>query len=53
MYFYKEKISSYNHTAHKVLTNEISLILLNFPEDQKRKTMYNWFLNNRFHWINV
>ena len=37
MYFYKEQISSYNHTAHNMLTNEISLISLNFPKDRKEK----------------
>ena len=30
--FYKEQISSYNCTVHDILSNEISLILPNFPE---------------------
>ena len=35
--FYKKQISSYNCTEHKILTNEISLILPNFPKDRKEK----------------
>ena len=33
--FYKKQISSYNHTAHKILTNAISLMLKKFPRDTK------------------
>ena len=36
MYFI-EQISSYNCTAHNILTNEISLILPNFQKDRKGK----------------
>ena len=35
--YYKEQITSYNHTAHKVLTNEISMILPTFPKGRKEK----------------
>ena len=37
IHFYKEQIASYNHTAHNILMNEISLILPNFPKDRKEK----------------
>ena len=33
--FYKKQIASYNHTAHKIIRKEISLILPNFPKDRK------------------
>ena len=33
----KEQISSYNHTAHDILMNEISLRLLNFPKVRVEK----------------
>ena len=36
--YYKKQIFSYNHTAHTILMNEISLILLNFSKDRKEKT---------------
>ena len=35
--FSKKQISSYNCTTHKILMNEISLILPNFPKDRKEK----------------
>ena len=35
--FYKEQISSYNHTAHNILTNEISLILPHFLKSKVEK----------------
>ena len=35
--FYKELISSYNHTTHNNLRSEISLILPNFPKDRQEK----------------
>ena len=35
--FYKEQISSYNHTAHNILMKEISLILPNFPKAKQEK----------------
>ena len=35
--FIKRQITSYNHTAHEILTKEISLILPNFPNDKKDK----------------
>ena len=35
--FYKEQIYSYNHTVHKILTNEIPLKLPNFPKERKEK----------------
>ena len=35
--FYKKQISSYNGTAHTNLTNEIPLILPNFPKDREGK----------------
>ena len=34
--FYKKPIASYNCTAHKILTKEISLILPNIPKDRKK-----------------
>ena len=37
MYFYKEQISSYNHTVHNILMNEISFILSNFPKLREGK----------------
>ena len=37
MAFYKMEISAHNKTAHRVLKNEVDLILLKFPEDQKNK----------------
>ena len=36
-HYYKEQISSYNYTAHSILTNEISLISLSLPKDRKEK----------------
>ena len=35
--FYRKQIDSYNHTAHEILTNEISLILPNFPKGISNK----------------
>ena len=35
--FYKEQISFYNCTAYKILTNEISLLLPNFPQSKIEK----------------
>ena len=35
IHFYKEQVSSYNHTVHNILINEISLILPNFPKDRE------------------
>ena len=35
--FYKEQISSYNCTAHNILTNKISLILPNFPKKTEKQ----------------
>ena len=35
--YYKKQISSYKHTAHKILMNEISLILPCFPKGKKEK----------------
>ena len=37
MHYYKEQIFSYNHTAQNIITNEISLILPNFPEARVEK----------------
>ena len=51
--FYKQQISSYNHTAHKSLMNEISLILPNFPKKQERKEKYDSLANNRIHWLSI
>ena len=36
-HFYKEQISSYNHTVHNMLMDEISMILQNFPKDREEK----------------
>ena len=35
--FCKEQISSYNHTAHNILTNEIALILPNIQQSEKKR----------------
>ena len=37
IHYYKEQISSFNHKAHNILTNEISLILPKFPKIRKEK----------------
>ena len=37
MHYYREQISSFNHTAHNILTNEILLILPKFSEARKEK----------------
>ena len=37
VHFYKEQISPYNHTAHNILKNEISLILQNLPKSKVEK----------------
>ena len=37
MEFYKKQIEYYNHTAYKILTNEIGLILHTFPMDNRPK----------------
>ena len=37
IHYYKEQISSYNHTTHSILMYEISLILPNLPKDKKEK----------------
>ena len=35
--FYRKQISSYNYTAHKILMNEMYLILPNLAKDRKEK----------------
>ena len=37
VHYYRKQISSYNHTAHNILMNEISLILPNFPKARQEK----------------
>ena len=37
MYYYREQIFSFNHTAHNILTNEISSILPKFSKTRKEK----------------
>ena len=37
VHYYREHISSFNCTAHNILTNEISLILPNHPKNSKVK----------------
>ena len=37
MEFYKKQIEYYNHTAYKILTNEIGLIFPTFPMDKRPK----------------
>ena len=37
VHYYKKQISSFNHTVHNILTNEISLILPNLPKEQREK----------------
>ena len=47
VHYYKEQVSSYNHTVYSILMNEISLILPILLKDTKKK--YNCIINNRFH----
>ena len=37
IHFYREQISSFNHTVHNILANEILLILPKFPKTRKEK----------------
>ena len=37
LYFYKQQITSLNESAHHILTNEIDLILPQFPTNRKEK----------------
>ena len=46
--FYKEQISSYNCPVYNILTNEISLILPNFPKARKEKRSIITFLITDF-----
>ena len=36
-YYYRDQISTFNHTVHNILMNEISLILPNLPRDRKER----------------
>ena len=47
VHYNRKQISSYNHTAHNILMNEISLILPYFPKAKQEK--YNCFANIRFY----
>ena len=46
--FSKKQIDSYNHTAHKILMKEMSLILPNFAKDRKEKRSIIALLVTRF-----
>ena len=37
IHYYRKQIPSFNYTAHDILTNEILLILLKFPETRKER----------------
>ena len=37
LHYYREQITSFNHTAHNILKNKIDLILLQFPTVRKEK----------------
>ena len=48
IHYYKDQISSFNHTAHNILTDEISIILPQFPKVRKEKrgiitSLISWF----------
>ena len=52
VYLYKKHIDSYKKTVCDVLMKEIPFIFLNFQE-YERKERYNYFISNRFYWIDI
>ena len=41
IHYYRDQISSFNHTAHNILTNKTLLILPKFPNTRKKEKHYH------------